>query len=1229
MSKPLRILVLEDRRSDADLMLQELQAEGIPFQTQCVDNEKDFLLSLRSAPPDLVLADHGLPPFDGLSALAATRKEIPGVPFVLISDDVEEDAAVEALNRGATDIVPKDRLRRLGPILRRTLSTLEDRRHRRRAEERASEANVLLNALRSVNRLIVRERDPERLVGNACQILAQGLGYSLVWIAVGDPESKRLVSMVHGGSHVDYLKLFTGKSGEPAFQDGPVKKVLRTGQSWFCNNVASDSQFAAWKDAALASGLASLAVIPIMHAGVVFGASAFCSDKVDTFREDELILLRELADDLALALENIKKDAEKQKAEDALKNSNERLGILFEYAPDAYYLHDLQGIWVDGNRAAEDMVGCPREELIGQSFLNSDLLPPAEIEKAAARLACSARGEANGPVEYVFRRKDGRLLTAEVREYPVRIGQQALVLGIARDVTERKKTESRLAVFAELGARLNSAKNANEAAEIIVAAAEKLCDWDACSLHLCYENQDRLRCVTSKAMVEGQRIECPAAQATAQPSARVRQVLSGGAQLLSDQHATQYEDVFIENGHARPASAMLVPVRNEHEVIGLLSLRSHKAGAYDQATLQVLQSLADHCAGALERIRAQEACMESKTNYRLLVERSPDAIFLHRDGKFVFANPATAELLRAASPEAVLGRSIWDIIPEQFQDRAGQRIRECLKGGVAPVIEQEILRLDGTSLSAEVMSIPFCHQGKPAVQTIMRDITARKRAEEQIFSQAALLEVSQDAIMVQELTGQIRFWNSGANRLYGWTLEEALEQTASQIMGSPDPKQFTAARQCVLRKGEWVGELVQVTKAQREITVFSRWALVQNPDGTPRSILVVSTDITERKSLEAQLLRAQRLDCIGRLASGIAHDLNNVLTPVMMAIELLRDTRKDDSEDAMLQTLQTCVQRGAGIIQQLLLFARGAEGAKAALQPKNLIREMAEIARETFPKSIAVHVDYGRDLRPIHGDRTQMQQVLMNLCVNARDAMPKGGSLTLEAANACLNESDLQIHPKARPGNYVVFRVADTGTGISPEILEKMFDPFFTTKPVGQGTGLGLSTVLGIVESHGGFLKVESKVGSGSTFSVYLPAVDSPHPEESWALKPVQGKGHGELILVVEDEMAVREMIRNMLETFGYRVALAVDGEGALALFEKHQSEIKAVITDLFMPGLGGHDTIRHLLKLAPGLKFVAISGMSTSLDSLKAEIPQIHAVLEKPFSTPSLLAAIETVLAR
>ncbi len=636
MSEQLRILLLEDRAEDAELALRELRTHDIGHTALRVANEADFLAQLRQFKPDLVLADHGLPAYDWLAALQAAGKECPDALFIFLSGTLEEGLAIEALRRGATDYVPKNRLETLVPAVRRALREIEHRRERQRAE-----AN--------------------------------------------------------------------------------------------------------------------------------------------------------------------------------LRASEERWRMFFEYAPDAYYLHDLDGNLVDGNKAAEELVGGPRGEFIGKSVLKMDLIHAQDRPKAAAMLQRSAQGESTGPEELGIRRKDGSLRTIEVRTYPVRVQGRVLVLGIARDVTARKQ-------------------------------------------------------------------------------------------------------------------------------------------------------------------------------------------------------------------------------------------------------------------------------------------------------------------------------------------------------------------------------------------------------------------------MEAQLMRAQRLESIGRLASGIAHDLNNVLTPLLMGVQLLRENRRNESERAMIQTLESCVKRGASIVQQVLLFARGSEGTRGPVQPKELVGEFGRILQETFPRTIQLKVEIGDALWPVWADATQIQQVLMNFSVNARDAMPEGGTLTLRARNVTLDKTAATLDPRARPGRYVMLAVEDSGTGIPPEVQVKMFDPFFTTKPVGKGTGLGLPIALGIIESHGGFLLVHSSLGTGTAFRMYLPALPSGEDISTHSGTPPR-RGRGELLLVVDDELSVRELVRANLEASGYNVITAAGGEEALSLFRERHSQIHAAIIDLLMPGMDGRTLIREMLALQPRTPILAISGSAQEEEERTAGPLGVQAVLPKPFSAPKLLEWVAAML--
>jgi two-component system, cell cycle sensor histidine kinase and response regulator CckA len=399
-----------------------------------------------------------------------------------------------------------------------------------------------------------------------------------------------------------------------------------------------------------------------------------------------------------------------------------------------------------------------------------------------------------------------------------------------------------------------------------------------------------------------------------------------------------------------------------------------------------------------------------------------------------------------------------------------------------------------------------------------------------------------------------------------------------------------------------------------------------------RSVVV---DITERKqseeelrNMEAQFLRAQRMESLGTLSSGIAHDFNNILTPILAAAQLipLKIPNLDRQNLELLKLIEGSTKRGADLVKQILAFARGVEGKRLPLQVRHLLAEVIKVARQTFPKSITISTDIPtKNLWTVSADATQLHQVLMNLCVNARDAMPDGGTLSLAIANQFIDEAYTRMNLEAKVGSYVTITVADTGTGIPANLIDRIFDPFFTTKEQGKGTGLGLSTVLGIVKGHGGFVRVYSEIGSGSQFKVYLPAIadtDMPQEEEQTLFS-----GNQELILIVDDEPLIRQVAQTVLENHNYRTLLASDGIEAIALYAQHKREISAVLMDMMMPSMDGLTAIRTLQKLNPKIKVVATSGL-TSNSQLTEELDiNVQAFLAKPYTAKELLDVLQKVL--
>lgn len=496
------------------------------------------------------------------------------------------------------------------------------------------------------------------------------------------------------------------------------------------------------------------------------------------------------------------------------------------------------------------------------------------------------------------------------------------------------------------------------------------------------------------------------------------------------------------------------------------------------------------------------------------------------------------------------------------------------------------------------------------------------------FEKASLLDLSRDAIMVCGLDHRVTYWNKSAERLYGWTSGEAVGRMRTELKDL-NSDVFLQACEKVIQSGEWDGELQQVTKDGRRLVVEARWTLLRDASGQPRSILVINTDITERKKVEEQLLRAQRMESLGTLAGGIAHDLNNALTPIMMSIELLKLHEHDSARMGVLATIENSARRGADMVRQVLSFSRGVEGQRVEVQAGHLLKGVEKIAGETFEKNIRVSTQIPADLWVVQGDPTQIHQMLLNLCVNARDAMPGGGAINIKASNHQLDAQCASMISGAKPGPFLLIEIEDTGSGMPPEVVDRIFEPFFTTKEQGKGTGLGLSSALAIIKSHQGFIRVSSELDKGSKFQVYLPAQmtltggeNQPPPEQ-----PVMTRGHGELVLLIDDEDAVRKITGQTLESFGYRVLPAADGVEASTLYAEHKDKISVVLTDMMMPVMDGPATIQVLMRMNPQVRIIAASGLSVKDMVAKATNAGVKHFIPKPYTAETLLQKLNAVL--
>ncbi len=509
---------------------------------------------------------------------------------------------------------------------------------------------------------------------------------------------------------------------------------------------------------------------------------------------------------------------------------------------------------------------------------------------------------------------------------------------------------------------------------------------------------------------------------------------------------------------------------------------------------------------------------------------------------------------------------------------------------------------------------------------VKQDVTERNKAMKQIEEQAMFLNEAHEAIIVRDMNYSVLYWNKGAERLFGWNTEEAMGKDV-RTMVYREGIDYSKQMDQLFRDGNYSGEFQLRTKENHAIDVNVRLNMINDAEGRPKSILSMNNDITEKKKIEAQFLRTQRMGSLGTLAGGIAHDLNNVLAPILLAVEYLKRTYVNANSQKILESVESSTRRGAEIVKQILTFARGMETQKILIQPRHLIKEIVGIFKETFPRSITIKSDIPNSISTIMGDPTHFHQLIMNLGVNARDAMPDGGTLSITASNEMIDDQYVRMNIDAKVGHYVMFSIKDTGMGMSPQVLDHVFEPFFTTKEIGKGTGLGLSTVYTIVKSHQGFIKVQSEVGKGTTFNIFLPASDStlmPSEEKNEIFDLI---GNGELILVVDDEKSIREVTKETLESYNYTVITASDGAEGVARFAEQRQTVALVLTDMMMPIMDGHHLIITLRKMDPNVKIIASSGLIDKPKISGSNQKAVNGFIDKPYTAEKLLRLISDVL--
>jgi two-component system cell cycle sensor histidine kinase/response regulator CckA len=866
---------------------------------------------------------------------------------------------------------------------------------------------------------------------------------------------------------------------------------------------------------------------------------------------------------------------------------HEGFTTLFNGHPDGIFVFTPDGRFVMGNPPMMARGGFPPEQLARMRF--RDFLLMDDVERAVAEFEAACAGERR---QYVATgvRADGGTIRTQVTHVPfVRDGTTLAVFGLAKDIGDLEN-----AVQQELDAlRLLE----------IASRLAKFGGW-------------RLEVTTSTwtwaaeiyALLGYPQQDGPPSRDTLFPPSS-----SDAERLL------ELVDRCIDTGEPFGIEVdVLDSSRSPHR------MRFLGEAVRDDSGIVAVQGAAvditDSELGRKAEVRLSE----------ILGSLSDGLIFLDHQWHLTYLNPRAEQILNA-SAEEILGEVVWDVFPaaaaSEFSIAYRQALSENRTVSVRDFYAPLGIWLEATAYpTGEGLAVYL--RDVTEAEAVRRELLARNA---EVAAQSALLDNASDAIIVRELDSTIRYWNPAATRIYGWERDEIIGGRARDLLYS-DPAQFDHALQSTLRDGQWSGELRQIDKNGAPLVVDSSWTLVRDESGHPESVFSISNDVTEKRRRDELDLRTRRMESLGTLASGIAHDLNNVLTPILMAVQLLAPGEHDPARLEILRSTEIAVKRGADMIRQVLSFASGANGRRVPVEIADVLAELESLCAETLPEGITARFDVAEDLWPTSGDPTQLLQVLLNLLTNARDAMPNGGPIVIRARNMTLDHDYAAIDHVAASGDYVQIEIEDSGVGMSTEVLGKIFEPFFTTKETGSGTGLGLSTSMAIIRGHGGFIQAYSEPGRGSIFRVHLRSSGQREQADDSAISELLDelpRGNGELVLVVDDEVAIRTMTRQTLDAYGYTTAVASNGAEAIEFIESGRSEVSVVLTDMAMPVMDGAATAAYLLREHPTLPVIAASGLTANGEVARAENSGVRTFLAKPYTTTELLQAISRALQR
>ncbi len=894
-----------------------------------------------------------------------------------------------------------------------------------------------------------------------------------------------------------------------------------------------------------------------------------------------------------------------------------RMTMLLESLGEGVFSVDREGRCIFVNPAALAMLGYDRSEVIEKDAYQ--LFHGNTANQSSSESSLPYRTRVDGirsSGEDWFFRKDGTKLPVQLFDTPILQGTEIMGAVVAfQDISERRWAEEAVRKQIEFTELMISNSSA---AIFVLAEGHKVLYWNkACEkltgvsapevigtdLHWKPFYPEKRPCLADL-VLEGQ----------VNGDAALYEIIGPSPLLPEGLHA---EDWYRNlGGRDRYLTIDSAPIRNSAGTVF--------------AAIETIQDITEHK-------KAEEAKRESESRYRLLIENSPDAVFLQSEGRFVYLNPAGLKLFGASRPEELLGTQVLDRIHPDFQAMECERMRMLMEENKPAAVAQETyLRLDNSPVSVEVLAIPFSYFERPAAQVIVRDITERKQMISELQNVKQRLELAIDSgqlgIWDWDIENDRMVWNERMLELYGMKKDQltGTGRDWRRHVHPDDLQRVIAAMDAALTgEGDYEVDFRTLHPDGRTVEIKTDGIVIRNAEGRAVRMIGMNRDVTERKLLEEQLRQAQKMEAIGTLAGGVAHDFNNILTAIVGYAHLLQtNMQPHDPMISDVQHILHCASRATQLTRSLLAFSRKQPLTVQLIELNETVRHFEQLLKRLIGEDVDLRIGTSRGPLTVMADKSQLEQILMNLATNARDAMPQGGVLIIETAREEISQDFVWSRGFGKPGAYARLTVTDNGVGMDDTVRRRVFDPFFTTKEVGKGTGLGLAIVYGIVKQHQGYIDVASTLCSGSSFHIYLPLVPAGinHPENvsESARKLPRGS---ETVLVVEDNEEVRSIIQQSLERFGYAVITATDGDDALNVYQAHRARIEMVITDVVMPKKNGRELYEELRTVNPGIKMLFMSGYTADVITLKELTETGLPFIVKPVDPTTLLLKVRELL--